>query len=314
VTRIEQLDQWLATGRLRPEQHAALASLTRRERLSVFVELNALLYLGVLAFVAGLAWTAGTHSEQWGDVAILVPSTSLLIGCCYYAFRRAPPYSPDQVAAPTLAFDYVLYLACLIFAVELGYIEYRFHLLRDQWDTWLLISAMAYLALAYRFDNRFVLSLGIASLGGWFGVRFSHLVVVVNEPFRAPALIYGGVVAAMGTGLYRLHIKRHFLETHLHVAANVVLSTLVSGVIASPAPSFWTLALLAVASGAAVAGVRFRRFAFVVYGVVYGYIGVSREILRGADGATATLAYLLVSAGVVIVGLVVLSRRFGREA
>ena len=93
-------------------------------------------------------------------------------------------YSPDQVAAPTVAFDYVLYLACLIFAVELGYIEYRFHLLRDQWDTWLLFSAMTYLAVAYRLDNRFVLSLGIATLGGWFGVRFSHLVVVVNEPFR----------------------------------------------------------------------------------------------------------------------------------
>ncbi len=181
MTRIEQLDQWLATGRLRPEQHAALASLTRRERLSVFVELNALLYLGVLAFVAGLAWTASTHSEQWGDVAILVSSTSLLIGCCYYAFRRVPPYSPDQVAAPSLAFDYVLYLACLIFAVELGYIEYRFHLLPRSVGHVAADLGDDFLAVAYRFDNRFVLSLGIATLGGWFGVRFSHLVVVVTN-------------------------------------------------------------------------------------------------------------------------------------
>ena len=314
MTPREHLDRWLAAGTLRPEQHAVLSALTRRQRLSVFVELNALLYVGVLAFAGGLAWTASTHSEQWGDVAILVPATMLLAGCCYYAFMRVPPYSSGPVPSPTLVFDYALYLGCLIFAVELGYIEYRFQLLRDQWDIYLLVSAVVYLALAHRFDNRFVLSLGIATLGGWFGVRFSNIVVVVNGSMRAPALAYGGLVAAMGAGLHRAGIKKHFLETYLHVAANVVLSALLSGVVGSHGPSTWTLALLAVAAGTAASGVRGRRFAFVVYGVVYGYIGISRELLRDVDGATAALAYLVVSAGVVIVGLVTLSRGFGRDA
>ena len=60
-------------------------------------------------------------------------------------------------------------------------------------------------------------------------------------------------------------------------------------------------------------GVRARRFAFVVYGAVYGYVGVSRELVRVVPGATALLYYFVISAGLMIAGLVVLSRRFGRE-
>ena len=58
---------------------------------------------------------------------------------------------------------------------------------------------------------------------------------------------------------------------------------------------------------------RFKRFAFVVYGVVYGYIGISVRLLREIDTFTAGLAYVAISGTIVIVSLVVLARRFGRE-
>ena len=69
----------------------------------------------------------------------------------------------------------MLYLGCLILAVELGYIESRFHPFGDGWDHSLLLAAAVFFLLAYRFDNRFVLSLALSSLGGWFGVRVAHL-------------------------------------------------------------------------------------------------------------------------------------------
>ena len=50
---------------------------------------------------------------------------------------------------------------------------------------------------------------------------------------------------------------------------------------------------------AIVEGVRHRRFAFVIYGVVYGYIGVSIRIMREIHGESATLGYFAVS-GVVV--------------
>ncbi len=82
---------------------------------------------------------------------------------------------------------------------------------------------------------------------------------------------------------------------------------------ASASPLYFVL-LLALGGGSIFAGVRFARFAFVAYGVIYGYIGISDAILRNTHVFTAVLAYIAVSATAVIVFLVVLARRFGRDA
>jgi hypothetical protein len=309
------LERWRETGAITGEQYAEIRELTRKDRFSVFLELNALLYLGVVAFVAGVGWTVRVHFERLGDAAILIPLTALLTACLRYCFARAAAYAPEEVAPPTFVFDYILYLACLCFAAELGYVEFRFHLLRSQWDHYLLLSALAYFALAYRFDNRLVLSLALATLGGWFGVRVVYFGLFVGD-IRGCALAYGGIVALAGLSIHRLGIKKHFLETYLHVATNVVLWALVSGVVAGDLTRawLWVLGLLGAGGVVIVGGVRFRRFSFVVYGVVYGYLGLSDQLLRAIDSFTAGLAYVAVSSTIVIASLVVVARRFGREA
>ena len=295
-------------------QHSAISGIVRKERMSVFVELNALLYFGVLAFAGGLAWTARIYANRWGDAAILVPATALLVASLYYCLSRVGPYSPAKVEAPNFVFDYILYLACLVFAVELGYVEYRFEWLRAQWDNCLLGSAVLFFAAAYRFDNRFVLSLAIATLGGWFGVRISSFGLFGSDLLPVSALIYGLIVGALGVWLYRVSIKQHFLDTYLHVATNVVLGALVVGAAQSSPRPLWLAGLIVAAAATIAGGVRFRRFAFVVYGVGYGYVGVSSEWVRHVRGGTEILGYFVVSAVFVVVGLLVLSRRFGRDS
>lgn len=311
MSTIDFVDRWRATGAITSEQHATLGALARKDRFSVFIELTALLYLGVIAFVGGLGWTVRTHFANIGDAAILVPLTVLLSGCLWYCFSRATAYSPERVEPPTLAFDYVLYLACLVFAVELGYVEFRFHLMRESWDGYLLASALLFLALAYRFDNRFVLSLALSSLAGWFGVRFSRFGLRLG--IREYALVYGALAAFAGVRTTRAGIKAHFLDTYLHVAANAVFVALVSGVMSREQEPAWLLGLLGASGLAIERGVRHKRFAFVLYGVIYGYVGLSARVLRSIDGDTARLAYLVISGVAVVASLVVVSRRFGRE-
>jgi len=197
--------------------------------------------------------------------------------------------------------------------VELGYLEYRFHLLQAQWDYYLLASSALYFIVAYRFDNRFVLSLGIATLGGWFGVRFSRFDLFVSETVRVTTLAYGVLVAGLGVGLHRAGIKPHFVETYLHVAANAALGALLSGVLVGASSGLWFPGLVIGCAAVIAAGTRYRRFAFVLYGVGYGYLGVSREVLRGINDFTLVLFYVVVSAGAVVVGLIILAQRFGRE-
>ena len=313
-TTRQHLDTWVSAGRLSAAQHDALTALVSRRRLSLFVELHALLYLGVLAFAGGLAWTARAYSDRWGDLALLLPATALALGCFAWVFAKAPPYSTDRLAAPSLVFDYVLYLGCLVLGVELGYAQYRFPSMQAQWDWLLLGSAAVYFAAAYRFDNRFVLSLGIATLAGWFGVRMSRLDWVDAASTQVMALAYGLVVAAIGAATWQRRIKRHFLDAYLQVAAIVVLSTLTWTVMEREGLWPWLPVALAASALCVAGGVRAHRFSFVIYGAFAGYLCVSRVLLPHSPGIEASFFYVVVSSALMILGLVVLSRRLGRPS
>lgn len=137
-----RLGHWKEQGAISPEQHLYLASLCRGEPFSVFLELNVLLYAGVLAFVVGLGWTVSTWSQQFGDVLILGILSTILGTCFWYCFSRAPAASLAETPAPTAVFDYVLYLGSLVWCVELAYLEKRFHVLSGQWDVYLFATSV----------------------------------------------------------------------------------------------------------------------------------------------------------------------------
>ncbi len=314
MTTLDRLRDWNQAGMITDVQHQTLAALVRKERFSVFLELNAALYIGVLSFVAGLGWTFQTYSADLGDAFILGTCSLLFAGCLYYCFSRGAQYSHGAVASPSLAFDYVLYLGCLILSAELAYIEFRFHLFHGAWDQYLLFTAAVFALLAYRFDNRFVLSLALASFAGWFGLKVSAFDFRSADSLRISALIYGAIVATTGAALHRAGIKAHFLESYLHVAVNVIFGAVVSGIEDRSGSPVYLVVLTALSTVAIVLGVRWTRFVFVAYGIIYGYIGITVGVLDNLHGEAEFLSYFVVTGTLVIIALVILARRFGRDA
>ena len=314
MTILARLEQWKEQGKISPEQHAHLAGLSRGEPFSLFLELNVLLYAGVLAFVAGLGWTVSTWSQQLGDVLVLTVLSTILAASFWYCFSRAPAWSPAETPAPSPIFDYVLYLGSLIWSLELGYIENRFHVLSGQLDLYFLATAGLFFFLAYRFDNRFVLSLGLSSLAGWFGLTISHRWAHEDAAYRHYALLYCLVVGVGGALLQRRGLKPHFFGTYLNIVANVLFWAILSGVFNREGYGLWVLAML-IACGASLAwGLARRQFAFVAYAAVYGYVGVSSLFLRGVNDESAVLSYFVVSGVAMLVALIQIGRRFGRSA
>jgi hypothetical protein len=314
MTILTRLEQWKEQGRISAEQHAHLASLARGDPLSLFLELNVLLYAGVLAFVGGLGWTVSTWSRQLGDVLVLTVLSAILVSCFWYCFSRAPAWSPAETPAPNPIFDYVLYLGSLIWSLELAYLENRFHVLSGQLDLYFLLTAGLFFFLAYRFDNRLVLSLGLSSLAGWFGLTISHWSAHQDAAYRQYALLYCLLVGAGGALLQRRGLKPHFFGTYLNIVANVLFWALLSGVFNPQGYGPWFLALL-IACGASLAwGLARRQFAFVAYAAVYGYVGVSSLVLRGVNDGTGIFGYFVVSGVAMLVVLVYIGRRFGRQA
>jgi hypothetical protein len=324
MTILPRLEQWKEQGKISPQQHAHLAGLARGEPFSLFLELNVLLYAGVLAFVAGLGWTVSTWSQQIGDVLVLTVLSAILAASFWYCFSRAPAWftgetSPAETPAPSPIFDYVLYLGSLVWLLELAYLENRFHMLSGQWDLYLLATAGLFFFLAYRFDNRFVLSLALSSLAGWFGLTISRWSVSPwsahqDDVYRRYALLYCLLVGIGGALLQRRGLKPHFFGTYLNVVANILFWALLSGVFNREGYGLWFLALL-IACGASLAwGLVRRQFVFVAYAAVYGYVGVSSLFLRNVNDATAVLFYFVVSGVAMLVLLVYIGRRFGRSA
>jgi hypothetical protein len=313
MTILARLEQWKEQGAISPAQHARLARLSRGEPFSLFLELNVLLYAGVLAFVAGLGWTVTTWSQQLGDVVVLATLSIILAASFWYCFSRASSWSSAETPAPNLAFDYVLYLGSLVWCVELAYLENRLHALSGQWDLYLLATAVLFFFLAYRFDNRFVLSLALSSLAGWFGLTISHWPSHQDAAYRQYALVYCLLVGAGGVLLQRRGLKPHFFGTYLNIVTNILFWAVLSGVFERRDYGLWILVLL-IACGASLAwGLARRQFAFVAYAAVYGYVGVSSLLLRSVNDTAAVLTYFVFTGVAMLVGLIVIARRFGRS-
>ena len=144
-----------------------------------------------------------------------------------------------------------------------------------------------FFVLAYRFDNRFVLSLALSSLGAWFGVRLSRSACRSAARCANTRSSTGRLVAVAGAGLSPGRHQKHFLDAYLHVATNVLCVALAFGASTAAATRRSYLAGLLGLAGLSIAGgVRFKRFAFVVYGVLYGYMGLSFRVLRDVQSLT----------------------------
>jgi len=60
-------------------------------------------------------------------------------------------------------------------------------------------------------------------------------------------------------------------------------------------------------------GLRYRRFAFVAYGTLYGYAAISFRTLDALRSPLGSLLYFIVTGSAVVVALVVVARKFGRD-
>lgn len=312
MTTLERLDAWRQAGVITAAQHDSLAALARHDRFSVYVEISALLYIGVLSTVAGVVWTFRDYVNDLGHAAILSIFAALIAAAMYYCFSRGGPYSNGEVDPPSLVFDYVLYFGCLTFSAMLAYLEVQLQVFRG-WETHLLLAAIVFGGLAYRFDNRFVLSLALSTLAAYLGLTLDLFDTIDTDRLRFYAMGYALAVAGIGFGLYRAAIKPHFLDVYLHVGTNAFLLAALSGVVSANGMLY--LALLLPLAGALVyLGVRFDRFAFVAYGTLYGYAGISARILNELGSVTLSLLYFFVTGSMVVLALVVLARRFARTA
>ncbi|MBF9236397.1 DUF2157 domain-containing protein [Hymenobacter sp. BT683] len=219
-----------ARGLLLPEQVAAIAADAKRP-FSVHYELRALLYLGITLLAGGLGVLVYQHIDSIGHGIIIAFITALMAACFAYAVRHRAPFTWGMAPKTSIGADYLLLLSCLLFVVLEGYLQYQYGLFGNRYGLATAVPALVFLPLAYWFDHRGVLAMGITALASWVGLTVAPLSVLTENSFwtdsiRTAAIALG--LALMAAGFYSEHQgrKAHFAFTYLLLGSNLALASL----------------------------------------------------------------------------------------
>lgn len=301
-----------ARGLLPPAQAQAIRHDEQKRPFSLHQELRAALYLGVTLLAGGLGVLLYQHFNELGFLTIIVGTVLLMTGSFTYAVLRRQPFTWGQATAVSYVHDYLLLLSCLLFLALETYLQVQFNLFGTRYGLATLVPAVLFFGLAYRFDHRGVLAMGITALASWVGVSVAPLSAFTDAHYLrslgVAAVLLG--VALAGAGLYSdlANRKRHFAFTYLSLGANLALLALLGAMFEYYHSSFLPpvlAALLVVLLSAGLVWVarRTQSYLFLLLGVLYGYVAITylcmRVLLTGtsSDGAiTLAILYFTLSA------------------
>ena len=275
---------------------ATAARALARDRgrvLSLYTELRATLYLGVLLVMAGLGIVLARNLDRIGPLGIVLAIALAAAACTVPAVR-----GKRAGRTLTVAGEYLLLLAVLLASADLAYAERQFTLLGPLWPWHLLLLAVVHAAVAYAFASPLVLAASLTALAGWFGVGGTPGDVLLfsssTPSLGARALACALVIAAWRYTDRRARPESRFSDVFDHFAVNLAFWGAIAWCLEWP----WLVAglpLLAALGYAAVRrGLDTGRESFLVYGTVYAAIGACAAALPHIHGAKPSLGFVLI--------------------
>lgn len=301
-----------AQGLLPPAQVAAIAEDERIRPFSLHFELRALLYLGVVLLAGGLGVLVYQHLDSIGHEAIIAFVALAMSASFFYAARHRPDFTWGEAPRTSIAADYLLLLGCLLFLVLEGYLQVQYQVFGTRYGLVTLLPAVIFLALAYRYDHRGVLSLAITAVAAWVGVSVAPLAMFKQGSFpdeilEGPGLVLGVALVAAGLASEYLNKKRHFAYTYLALGSNLAL-------LAASALLFddnsrkllWLLLVVGLSAGLVWYARRTQSYLFLLLGVAYSYVALTYALITilGPSSEGTWLFLIIVYFPLTLMGIV----------
>jgi len=313
VAAIEALRQ---KGILSDAQATTLLPPARGDLVSIHSELRVALYTGVLLATGGVGLFLKENHERLGPTLLISLIGIAAAICLLYAYRRSPPFSWQPSASPSLVgADYVLLLGLLLLGSDLAYIETQFRWLGSNWPLHLLLVSLLYLAAAYRFDSRIVLSLALSTFAAWRGISAALPFSPRGQAaqIRANAIGCGLLFIAVGILSVRLRRKPHFEGVWTTMGLLLFLGGLLSGVFQENGSDWplWEVPLFLCAGGTMLVAYRLRRPLDFALGVLAAYLGCLRLLAEALNGST--LAFTIALSSLAVLAFLIYAQRRLRE-
>ena len=213
--------QWLREDIITRKQYAFLEAIRTNQLVSLYYELRVILYLGITLFTSGLGYFAYQNIGELGHIIAIVLIGILILICFYFIQKWAKPYSNKLVDTNHNYFDYILILVSLLIITLFTYIQVYFNLVEVLIHSSAYISSLLLFFMAYRYDNRALLSMGISALAAAVGISVTPINWAKGEWFLSTnlyviSLFFGFSLYAIGHLSYLKEIKRHFKFTYQH--------------------------------------------------------------------------------------------------
>jgi hypothetical protein len=270
-----------------------LVARERREVFSLHPELRILAWGGAMLLAAAAGLVLKNNLERIGPLALSLLMAVAAAAC--YAFvwwRRAHGAVVD---------GYVLLLGALLVSADVAFIESQFHLLGNAWHRHFLILAVVHGVTAYLYRSRLVLSLSIAAVAAWLGVRetpFGNAGDYAIRAFACAALLLTWREAHRRFDHSR---DRDFAPSFEHFAANIAFAGSIALMFEDRTRIIGCLLALAIAAAVIFWGVRTKREMFVLYAFLYAVLAVDvlfAEIVK--EEALVFLFFVLSIIGAIV--------------
>lgn len=297
-------------GLLPDKQYHLLTDIESKRPFSLHWELRSVLYVGILLLSSGLGLLIYENYDSLGHLTLLGGIGLLCVAAYSYAWHVRPPWTTGLAQSQSPFGDYALVLGCLLFLSLEGYAQYEYTIFGTRYGLVTFLPALLFLALAYRFDHRGVLGMGLTALLAWVGVTVRPLDLYLKTNFFDERVIYSAlalssVVIGAALLLQRRGVKPHFTFTYLLVIGNLLLVALLAGIFnVEPLRLLFAVGLAAACVAFDYYARREQSFLFGLMAAVYGYIGLTYllyQYLRPNEYVSTF--YLLVSGGALVVYL-----------
>ena len=268
--------------------------------VSVYWDLTTLLYVGILLLTGGLGILVYKNIDSIGHTAIVTLIACLCLASFAYCFKNSRGYSNHKMESPTVLFDYVLLLACLLLLTFIGYLQFEYNVFGNDWGMVTFVPMVLLFFAAYYFDHLGVLSMAITNLAAWAGFTVAPMNILRENDFTDEKLIYTALI--LGAGLLALafvstkrQIKAHFATTYKNFGTHILLISILAGLFHfDHFLLIWFLILAVAIFLFFTDAIKKGSFYFLVVAVLYGYIGVSYVVCRllWKTGNSAAIIYL----------------------
>ena len=280
-------------------QFEFLDAIESNKIISLFNELRLMLYLGIMLLSTGVGYFAYQNMGKFGHISCMILLLAGIIACYYCIMKFASPYSNAEISVSHPYYDYILILVSLLIIGLFSYIQIYFNLvhLLMNWSTF--ISAIILLFMAYRYDNRGLLSMGITAFSATFGIVISPVNWSKGEWLPTinlynTGIILGIVFVIIGQISESKKIKSHFRFTYQNTGLLIFFIASIAAIFDSNYSLLYAFLLLFSSVAVIYYSWKSKEFLFFLYSSLSSYIALTYLLIKLIE-SSHTDAYILLA-------------------